>query len=157
MCTILGYGLPEREICDILLLSFIQTKWNQLSTDFVGPPFFQERSIVSHAFLFLAFLFLRFRKVEEVQHIIFIPSDSHSGFYFPPPAKGWRSAHSLQRGKYVISFYFPLFKQSGINYPPTSSVPLSFKKGASFLMLSFNQLSHACPLQEEDIWYPGSY
>ena len=42
---------PEREICDILLLSFIQTKWNQLSTDFVGPPFFQERSIVSHAFL----------------------------------------------------------------------------------------------------------
>ena len=57
---------PEREICDILLLSFIQTKWNQLSTDFVGPPFFQERSIVSHAFLFLAFLFLRFRKVEEV-------------------------------------------------------------------------------------------
>ena len=51
LCTILGYGLPEREICDILLLSFIQTKWNQLSTDFVGPPFFQERSIVSHAFL----------------------------------------------------------------------------------------------------------
>ena len=58
---------------------------------------------------------------------------------------------SLQRGEYVISFYFPLFKQSGINYPPTSSVPLSFKKGASFLMLSFNQLSHACPLQEENI------
>ena len=28
---------------------------------------------------------------------------------------------SLQRGKYVISFYFPLFKQSGINYPPTAS------------------------------------
>ena len=49
LCTILGYGLPEREICDILLLSFIQTKWNQLSTDFVGPPFFQKRSIVSHA------------------------------------------------------------------------------------------------------------
>ena len=57
----------------------------------------------------------------------------------------------LQRGKYVISFYFPLFKQRGINYPPTSSVPLSFKKGASFLMLSFNQLSHAYPLQEENI------
>ncbi|WP_234944909.1 hypothetical protein, partial [Dialister histaminiformans] len=52
---------------------------------------------------------------------------------------------------------FPLFKQSGINYPPTSSVPLSFKKGASFFMLSFNQLSHACPLQEENIWYPDPY
>ncbi len=47
-----GFPLsPEREICDILLLFFIQTKWNQLSTDFVGPPFFQERSIVSYAFL----------------------------------------------------------------------------------------------------------
>ena len=62
-----------------------------------------------------------------------------------------RRSLSLQRGKYVISFCFSLFKQSGINYPPTSSVPLSFKKGASFLMLSFNQLSHACPLQEENI------
>ena len=51
LCTMIGYRTPEREICDILLLSFIQTKWNQLSTDFVGPPFFQERSIVSHAFL----------------------------------------------------------------------------------------------------------
>ena len=43
----------------------------------------------------------------------------------------------------MISFCFPLFKQSGINYPPTSSVPLSFKKGASFLMLSFSQLSYS--------------
>ena len=68
-----------------------------------------------------------------------------------------RRSLSLQRGKYVISFCFSLFKQSGINYPPTSSVPLSFKKGASFLMLSFNQLSHSYPLQEEDIWYPGQY
>ena len=97
---------------------------------------------------FSAFVFLRFHKAEEVHRITFIPSDSHSGFYFPPSSM---VPLSLQRGKYVISFYFPLFKQSGINYPPTSSVPLSFKKGASFLMLSFNQLSHACPLQEENI------
>ena len=40
-----------------------------------------------HAFLFLAFLFLRFRKVEEVQHSIVIPSDSHSGINYPPFAK----------------------------------------------------------------------
>ena len=32
-----------------------------------------------------------------------------------------RRSLSLQRGKYVISFCFPLFKQSGINYPPTAS------------------------------------
>ena len=78
------------------------------------------------------------------------PMSQHTAFYFPPSAQQMVPL-SLQRGKYVISFYFPLFKQSGINYPPTSSVPLSFKKGASFLMLSFNQLSHACPLQEENI------
>ena len=59
--------------------------------------------------------------------------------------------YGLPEREICDSFYFPLFKQSGINYPPTSSVPLSFKKGASFLMLSFNQLSHACPLQEENI------
>ena len=58
---------------------------------------------------------------------------------------------SLQRGKYVISFYFPLFKQSGINYPPTSSVPLSFKKGASFLMLPLINFRMLAPLQEENI------
>ena len=52
-----------------------------------------------------------------------------------------RHSPSLQRGKYVISFYFPLFKQSGINYPPTSSVPLSFKKGAAFSLLE--KLQHS--------------
>ena len=98
----------------------------------------------------------------KVYPIPVIPSDSQRGFYFPPAAGKDRAVNSmeikdfiilwitanddkllssfplsLQRGKYVISFYFPLFKQSGINYPPTSSVPLSFKKGASFFMLSF--------------------
>ena len=35
-----------------------------------------------------AFVFLHFHKVEEVQHIAFIPFDSHSGFYFPPTSVG---------------------------------------------------------------------
>ena len=117
MCTILGYGLPERETCCILPVNqlsraYFLTKWKKCN-------------ILS--------LFLQIHIVEST-----IPRRSSVPL-------------SLQRGKYVISFYFPLFKQSGINYPPTSSVPLSFKKGASFLMLSFNQLSHACPLQEENI------
>ena len=38
-------------------------------------PLLSRTGNVSHAFLFLAFLFLRFRKVEEVQHIIVIPSE----------------------------------------------------------------------------------
>ena len=53
-----------------------------------GPPFLSRTGNVSHAFLFLAFLFLRFRKVEEVQHIIVIPSDSHSGINYPPTFVG---------------------------------------------------------------------
>ena len=83
-------------------------------------------------------------RLKELKTFSCFPLSQHRGFYM-------RRSLSLQRGKYVISFCFPLFKQSGINYPPTSSVPLSFKKGASFLMLSFNQLSHACLLQEENI------
>ena len=56
----------------------------------------QERSFVLQAFLFLAFLFLRFRKVEEVQHIIVIPSDSHSGINYPPTASKDRAVHSME-------------------------------------------------------------
>ena len=33
-----------------------------------------------------------------------VPFASHSGFYFPPPAKGWRSALSLQNGKRFACF-----------------------------------------------------
>ena len=144
--------------------------------------------------------------IPEQQHAFLHSNIEDSTFHHPPGADN--SPLSLQRGKYVISFCCSLFKQSGINYPPTSSVPLSFKKGASFLMLSFSQLSysyvfvkwkkcnilpsfllihivdstfqrrssvplslqrgklshasvnqllHSCPLQEEDIWYPGPY
>ena len=85
-------------------------------------------------------------RLKELRTFACFPTFQHRGFYFPPSDWGRMVPLSLQRGKYVISFCFPLFKQSGINYPPTSSVPLSFKKGASFLMLSFNQLSHACLL-----------
>ena len=34
----------------------------------------------------------------EKQYITVIPSDSHSGFYFPPPAKGWRSPFLSRTG-----------------------------------------------------------
>ena len=52
---------------------------------------------------FLTFVFLRFLKAEEVQHITFIPSDSHSGFYFPPSAVQMVPL-SLQRGKRFACF-----------------------------------------------------
>ena len=75
--------------------------------------------------------------------------DSHSGIYFPPfvetngppfsPERetfcmlsfaiqtGWRYVvggwirNVFIKGAFVTSFYFPLFKQSGINYPPSVS------------------------------------
>ena len=39
---------------------------------------------VLHAFINQLFSFLPFNKVEKVQHIIVIPSDSHSGINYPP-------------------------------------------------------------------------
>ena len=49
-------------------------------------------------FPLISFRMLTFNKVEEVQHIIVIPSTSHSGINYPPPALGWRSTLSLQKG-----------------------------------------------------------
>ena len=65
-------------------------------------PFSPERSFVLQAVLFLAFLFLRFRKVEEVQHIIVIPSDSHSGINYPPTASKDRAVNSMEIKDFLI-------------------------------------------------------
>ena len=43
---------------------------------------------VLHSFRQSAFACLSFNKVEEVQHIIVIPSDSHSGINYPPTFVG---------------------------------------------------------------------
>ena len=51
------------------------------------PLSLQKGASFSKLNFFLAFVFLRFHTAEEVHHIPFIPSDSHSGFYFPPFAK----------------------------------------------------------------------
>ena len=37
---------------------------------------------------------------------VFFPLFQHTAFYFPPPAKGWRSILSLQRGKRAACFPF---------------------------------------------------
>ena len=39
----------------------------------------------------------------------FIPSDSHSGFYFPPPANGWRSPFLSRTGNVLHSFLLCTF------------------------------------------------
>ena len=56
-------AVHSMEIKDFIIL-WTYSQWRQALV--VIPPFSPERSIVSHAFLFLAFLFLRFHKVEEV-------------------------------------------------------------------------------------------
>ena len=116
----------KRDICHIHMFSFVLTKWILLAArqTAVATCRRSDRKPVG----------LPFRlQTENILLLPLIPTQrillSTSRRLVPL---------SLQRGKYVISFYFPLFKQSGINYPPTSSVPLSFKKGASFLMLSFS-------------------
>ena len=88
--------------CRFILCVFLYTVKNRKQKLDVGKqslrplPFLSGEENVLHAFLFLAFLFLRFRKVEEVQHIIVIPSDSHSGINYPPTFVG--PPLSLQKG-----------------------------------------------------------
>ena len=65
-------AVNSMEIKDFIIL-WTYSQWRQALV--VIPPFLSRTGNVSHAFLFLAFLFLRFRKVEEVQHIIVIPSE----------------------------------------------------------------------------------
>ena len=38
-------------------------------------------------------------RLKELRTFACLPLAQHRGFYFPPPAKGWRSALSLQNGK----------------------------------------------------------
>ena len=96
---------------------------------------------VLHSFRQSAFACLSFNKVEEVQHIIVIPSDSHSGINYPPTFVG--PPLSLQKGAaygmlpickafVCLPFYKRLF-----HIPLQSSwgaLPLSMR---SFIILSY--------------------
>ena len=57
---------------------------------------------VLHSFRQSAFACLSFNKVEEVQHIIVIPSDSHSGINYPPTASKDRAVNSMEEIKDFI-------------------------------------------------------
>ena len=81
-----------KDIFNILLLSHIQTTWNQLSTDVRRSPFLSRKELRFVIFPQLSLAFLRFRKAEEVQHVTVIPIDSHTAFYFPPGRLLWPSA-----------------------------------------------------------------
>ena len=63
-----------------------------------GPPFLSRTGNVLHSFRQSAFACLSFNKVEEVQHIIVIPSDSHSGINYPPfaNANGFETTDCLE-------------------------------------------------------------
>ena len=63
-----------------------------------GPPFLSRTGNVLHSSRESAFACLLFNKVEEVQHIIVIPSDSHSGINYPPfaNANGFETTDCLE-------------------------------------------------------------
>ena len=136
-------------ISNIFVLSFALTYSNQLSTIWRA-----RRSDVRPEAGELPF------RLKELRTFACFPLSQHRGFYFPPPAKGWRSALSLQNGKRVaffplISFRMLTFNKveevqhiivvpstshSGINYPPPAlgwRSTLSLQKGAAYCMLSF--------------------
>ena len=57
---------------------------------------------VLHASRESAFVCLLFNKVEEVQHSIVIPSDSHSGINYPPTASKDRAVNSMEIKDFLI-------------------------------------------------------
>ena len=63
-----------------------------------GPPFLSRTGNVLHSSRESAFACLLFNKVEEVQHSIVIPSDSHSGINYPPfaNADGFETTDCLE-------------------------------------------------------------
>ena len=63
-----------------------------------GPPFLSRTRNVLHSSRESAFACLLFNKVEEVQHSIVIPSDSHSGINYPPfaNADGFETTDCLE-------------------------------------------------------------
>ena len=87
-------------------------------------PFLSRTGNVSHAFICEAFLhyYLVYKKAFRLPLVIRMVSQSLS------------PAHQL---------CFPLFKRSGINYPPSDKqmVPLSLQKGVTCCLLSFARRS----------------
>ena len=64
--------------------------------------FLSRKGNVLHSFRQSAFACLSFNKVEEVQHIIVIPSDSHSGINYPPTASKDRAVNSMEIKDFII-------------------------------------------------------
>ena len=123
-----------------------------------SPSLSREENVL-HAFLFLAFLFLRFRKVEEVQHIIVIPSDSHSGINYPPTFVGppFLSRKELHTACFPFAklLYVYLFIRDHSTFPcnphggtrplsVSSSSILSFIQTYSILLSTIRQQRPGC-------------
>ena len=75
---------------------------------------------VLHSFRQSAFACLSFNKVEEVQHIIVIPSDSHSGINYPPTASKDRAVHSMEIKDFLILWTYSQWRQAIVVIPPFS-------------------------------------
>ena len=50
----------------------------------------------------------------------FIPSDSHSGFYFPPSASKDRAVHSMEIKDFIILWTYSQWRQAIVVIPPLS-------------------------------------
>ena len=60
-----------------------------------------------------------------------IPFDSHSGFYFPPPASKDRAVNSMEIKDFIILWTYSQWRQAIVVIPPLSP------ERETFGMLSF--------------------
>ena len=112
-------------------------------------------------------------KKDEESHIYFIPSDLHSGFYFPPAAKTNgpplsregnvshasvnQLLHACLLTKWKKCNILSLFLQIHIvesTIPRRSSVPLSLQKGAAYGMLPICKAFVCLPFYKRSFHIP---
>ena len=102
------------------------------------------------------------------------PILQHRGFYFPPAASKDRAVNSAvggsalkpeigkqdnhtSDGAHQHAFLHSNIEDSTFHHPPGGGWSPSLSREGNVSHASVNQLLHSCPLQEEDIWYPGPY
>ena len=123
-----------------------------------GPPFLSRTGNVLHSSRESAFVCLLFNKVEEVQHSIVIPSDSHSGINYPPfaNANGFETTDCLEclqildiliYGRRVCFRIWSSRTENVLHAPPL----------CSFRILTFFTKEYlALPLQPHEPWLTPS-
>ena len=121
-------AVHSMEIKDFIIL-WTYSQWRQAIV--VIPPLSPERETLA-CFPSYSFCILVFYAEEKVPHVTVIPILWHTAFYFPPPAKGWRSPFLSRTGNGLHAFLCSNIQHSTFHHSLKRMVPLSLQNGKRF-------------------------